>query len=206
MERMTEINTIVLDIGNVLVDFRWEDYLKGCGYTEDIIHKVSRATVMNSLWKKWDRGDIEEEDMIRQSCLLEPGVEKEIHKFFQDILEVVKEFDYAADFVKRLKANGYKVYLLSNYAKSHFKLAKEYFKFLNYVDGGVISYEINRIKPEPEIYEALIDKYQLNPKEAVFLDDLADNLEAAKAFDFYTIKVKSYEQILQDLQKLGVRV
>ena len=42
-------------------------------------------------------------------------------------MQVVKEFDYAAELIKLLKSNGYKVYLLSNYARSHFELDKEFF-------------------------------------------------------------------------------
>jgi putative hydrolase of the HAD superfamily len=178
------ITTIVFDIGNVLVDFRWKAYLEGCGYSEDITRKVSNATVMNPRWKKWDRGDIKGEEMIEQCCLEEPKAEREIRRLFTDLRQLVTEFDYAADLIKTLKDNGYKVYLLSNYADSHFNMAKEHFSFIRYVDGGVISYEVNHIKPEPEIYEALIDKYQLDPAKTVFLDDLTDNLEAAKAFGF----------------------
>ncbi len=203
---MTHINTIIFDIGNVLVDFKWEQYLRDCGYNDEIVRKVSEATVKNDLWKKWDRGDIEEAEIIEQSCKLEPSVEREIKKLFVDIEQLINEFDYSAEIIKKLKENGYKVYLLSNYARSHYELDKKNFKFLDYVDGGIISYEVILAKPEPEIYKALIQKYNINPQEAVFLDDLPENLEAAKPFGFHTIQVKSYQQILEDLQKLGVNI
>ncbi len=203
---MTHINTIIFDIGNVLVDFKWEQYLRDCGYNDEIVRKVSEATVKNDLWKKWDRGDIEEAEIIEQSCKLESSVEREIRKLFVDIEQLINEFDYSAEIIKKLKENGYKVYLLSNYARSHYELDKKNFKFLDYVDGGIISYEVILAKPEPEIYKALIQKYNINPQEAVFLDDLPENLEAAKPFGFHTIQVKSYQQILEDLQKLGVNI
>lgn len=203
---MAEINTIVFDIGNVLVDFRWENYLKDCGYPEDVIIKIGSATVRNQLWKKWDRGDIEVVDMIESCCKQEPKLEKEIRKFFEDLILLVREFDYSSDFIQRLKSSGYQVYLLSNYPKYFFELGKEYLKFFPYVDGCIISYEVNRMKPEPDIYQALIDKYGFNTMEAVFLDDLAENLEAAKPFGFHTIQVKSYEQMLDNLRMLGIRI
>lgn len=200
------INTIIFDIGNVLIKFRWEDYLKDCGYDEEVIQKVANATVNNKLWKEWDRGEKETDELINLCCKQEPCVEKEIRKLFDDFLQLVEEYDYSADFIKNLKQNGYKVYLLSNYSKRNFELGKEYFKFYPYVDGGVISYEIQHIKPEAEIYEALIKKYKINPNEAVFLDDLQENLEGAKPFGFATIQVISYEQTLEDLRELGVRI
>jgi putative hydrolase of the HAD superfamily len=200
------INTIVLDIGNVLAHFGWREYLLSCGYEEEIFDKVSEATVLSSVWKEWDRGAREEAELIEICCQREPGAEKEIRLFFEHVLSMVKEYDYSADFVRCLKENGYKVYLLSNYSRWHFENNKVDFKFIPYVDGGIISHEINYVKPEAEIYEALINKYTINPVEAVFLDDVQENLEGAKPFGFHTILVQSQEQALDDLRKLGVRI
>jgi putative hydrolase of the HAD superfamily len=98
------------------------------------------------------------------------------------------------------------VYLLSNYGRTNFAHAKEQFKFIPLVDGGVISYEVKYIKPEPEIYQILMDKYNINPEEAVFLDDNQANLEAAKVFGFHTIQVTEFDRALEDLRKLGVKI
>jgi haloacid dehalogenase superfamily, subfamily IA, variant 3 with third motif having DD or ED len=203
---MDKINTIVFDIGNVLVAFQWKEYLQSCGYSEEIIERVAKATVKNKRWKEWDRGVIEEQAMIEQCCEQDPGVAKEIIKFFRDFLLLIREYDYSASLIRQLKANGYKVYLLSNYSEKHFEVDKEYFSFLKEVDGWVISYEIKYIKPEAEIYQMLITKYDIIPTEAVFLDDLYENLEGAKPFGFHTIQVKSFLQMTEDLKKLGVEL
>ncbi|MDF2905206.1 MAG: family phosphatase [Herbinix sp.] len=200
------ITTIVLDIGNVLAHFRWKEYLEECGYDQDIRDRIAKATVLNGFWLEWDRGEREEEELIAESIAKDPGVEQEILAFFRSFDKIVKEYDYSGDFVKRLKENGYKVYLLSNYSKKHFTLSKPTFEFIKYVDGGVISYEIKAVKPEPKIYQTLIDKYNINPSEAVFLDDVLANLEGAKPFGFHTIQVESHEQALTDLRELGVRI
>ncbi|NLK27308.1 MAG: HAD family phosphatase [Clostridiales bacterium] len=200
------IDTIVFDIGNVLAHFCWEDYLVDCGYSQEVIDKVSKATVLSPLWNELDRGARKEEEIFAEFVKLDPSVEKEIMAMYKDALDLVKEFDYAADFVRTLKRNGYKIYLLSNYARFTFEHAKKIFKFIQYVDGGVISYQVKYTKPEAEIYQTLIDKYKIEPKKAVFLDDLQANLEGAKPFGFHTIRVESHEQALEDLRKLGVRV
>ncbi len=200
------IDTIVFDIGNVLAHFCWEDYLKDCGYTQEVIDKVSKATVLSPLWNELDRGVRNEEEIFTEFAKSDPSVEKEIMAMYRDALDLVKEYDYSADFVRTLKRNGYKVYLLSNYSRFTFEYAKKIFKFIQYVDGGVISYEVAYTKPEAQIYQALIDKYNIEPTHAVFLDDLQANLEGAKPFGFHTICVKSHEQAVEDLRKLGVRV
>jgi len=200
------INTIVLDIGQVLANFRWEAYLEDCGYDEETTRKVSNATILSKIWGEEDRGAISDEELVALFCSQDTSVTTEITALFDNITELVREYDYSVEFVQRLKANGYKVYLLSNYGRKNFEYAREHFKFIKYVDGGVISYEVKQIKPEPEIYETLIEKYNINPKEAVFLDDSQANLDGAKPFGFYTIHVEEFEQAVEELRVLGVRI
>ena len=76
--------------------------------------------------------------------------------------------------------------------------------FLNYVDGGILSYQEKTIKPEPEIYQRLIEKYSLVPEECVFLDDTEKNLTAAAGFGMHTVHFTDRESALEELRKLGV--
>jgi putative hydrolase of the HAD superfamily len=200
------INTIVLDIGQVLAHFRWLDYLKDCGYYEETIEKVGKATVLGKYWGEVDRGALSDEEIISLCCELDQSVSKEIKALFDNITKTVREYPYSSNFIKQLKANGYKVYLLSNYGNKNFQYAKANFDFINHVDGGVISYEVKHIKPEPEIYKALIDKYELNPEEAVFLDDSVANLEGAKLFGFSTIHFTDFNKALEELRGMGVKI
>jgi putative hydrolase of the HAD superfamily len=204
-ERM--INTVVLDIGNVLARFRWEDYLDDCGYESETKRRIGKATVLSSRWKEWDRGEVEEQELIDACIAEEPELKQEILRlFFDDYEQLVEEYEYSADFIRQLKENGYRVYLLSNYSRMHFHREKKPYRFVDYVDGGVISYEVKHIKPEPEIYRILLEKYAIEPEKAVFLDDLEENLEAARIFGLHTIHVKNQEQALTDLRKLGVKI
>ncbi len=204
--KVSPITTIVLDIGNVLAHFRWKEYMKDCGYSDEIIDRIADATVRTPVWKEWDRGTVEEDELIKMSIAREPELKEEINRFFSEFNDVVMEYEHSSGFVKQLKDNGYRVYLLSNYSGRHFELHSPYFRFKEFVDGGIISYQVKHIKPEPAIYQALIDKYQINPSQAVFLDDLQENLEGAKPFGFYTILVKNHAQALEDLRRLGVRI
>lgn len=200
------ITTIVFDIGNVLAHFGWKEYLQSCGYMEDILRRVSQATVESRMWKEWDRGCCEESDLI-DLCLREnPDIRQELRAFFDQVPNMVEEYDYAPSLVKTLKDNGYQVYVLSNYSRWHFDLNKEHFKFFPYIDGGVVSYQVYHVKPEPEIYKALIEKYDINPEEAVFIDDILENTEGAKPFGFCTIWKQSYEQMIEELRKYGVTI
>jgi len=202
------IKVIILDIGNVLVHFGWKKYLEKQGYDEDMISRIAHATVFNPLWKELDRSKSETipEELKDKFCAMDPEITQDIRKYIDHSFEVVWEYDYAVDFIKTLKENGYLVYLLSNYGKANFKYAKENFKFFPFVDGQVISYELNHVKPEPEIYQYLIEKYHIKPKEAVFLDDMKENIEAAKPFGFHTILFTGLENAIGKLNELGVNI
>ena len=63
------------------------------------------------------------------------------------------------------------MYILSNYGKWTYEHTAEALSFLSDVDGQVFSFEVHQIKPEPEIYRTLLDKFNLVADECVFLDD-----------------------------------
>ena len=72
------------------------------------------------------------------------------------------------------------MYILSNYGKWTYEHTAEALSFLSDVDGQVFSFEVHQIKPEPEIYRTLLDKFNLVADECVFLDDRRENIEAAE--------------------------
>ncbi len=200
------INVIIFDIGNVLAPFAWEDCLREHGFSEEMVRKVGNATVNNILWKEVDRSASLPEELIERFAAQAPEIADEIRQFLQFSDTAVREFDYSAGLIDRLKENGYKVYLLSNYGGRNFQYALDNFEFIKHADGGVISYEVGYVKPEPEIFEALIKKYDINPEEAVFLDDVGDNLEAAAAYGFHTILFEDLEKALKDMRSLNIMI
>lgn len=70
------------------------------------------------------------------------------------------------------------------------------------MDGGIMSYTVQQIKPDEDIYQTLFDRYNLTPEECVFLDDSLKNLETARRLGMRTILVKSPEQAREELDIL----
>ena len=83
----------------------------------------------------------------------------------------------------------------------HFKKACDVFEL---VDGCVLSYEGHQVKPNPSIYKTLLEKYQLNPQESVFIDDNAKNIKTALDLDLIARKVEpnSEESVLDAIKDL----
>lgn len=201
---MKKITTVILDIGKVLVEFDWKSYIANCGYTDEINEELGNIIFNNPKWKERDRGHREEIEYQEMFISMAPHLEKEIKEIFKNIINIVEVYSFSTEWVKSLKDQGLKVYLLSNYSKASFENDLSKFDFINYVDGGVISYEVKYVKPEIEIYQKLLNKYSINPNEAVFLDDVIENLETARILGIETIHVTSHEAAIKGLAKLGI--
>ena len=173
------IRNVVFDIGQVLLGFDWRKFIAGMNIREEKQRQLAHVTLGNiPHWNEHDRGMCDEE-FVKKSLLIEPDIEEELRYYLAHIGTIAREYDHSVPLIRSLKEKGYGVYLLSNYGVTPFKYAKENMKFFDEVDGMIISHEVGLIKPEPGIYELLFEKYGLVPEECVFIDDRADNIEAA---------------------------
>lgn len=199
------IRNIIFDIGNVLARFRWKDLFVDLGFTGEKFERIAAATILHpTMWPEFDRSLMSDEEIIASCIARVPEYEKEIRKLFSHTELLVDEYPYSYGWIKDLKERGYKIYLLSNYGKTSFEAAVNHrrLSFMPLIDGGVISYEVQVVKPEPGIYEALIKKYNLVPEECVFLDDREENVKAARKCGFHSIVVEGYEQAAKALNNI----
>ena len=119
--------------------------------------------------------------------------------------------DEGVRFVKECKQAGHNLYILSNWDSESFALlAQEYPDFFNLFDGIVISGKVGLVKPDPAIFEYILNKYDLEPSDTVFIDDQQENIDAAQAMGIYSIRyakkkglIKSYHDFDCICQKLN---
>lgn len=196
------IKNIIFDIGNVLTDFGWEAFFDSFGFSEDILKRLAKATVLSESWQEYDRGKMSDEEILNSFIENDPGIEKELRQIFQSVKGMVTREEFAIPWLQSLKESGYHVYYLSNFSHIAHVDCIEALDFLPLMDGGILSYQDQLIKPQPEIYELLLSRYHLNPEECVFLDDTERNLFPAQALGMKTILVKNHEQAVRDLGML----
>ncbi len=198
------IKTVIFDIGNVLAGFAWEEYFRSFGYPEEIFQRLAKATVGSRSWQEHDRGALSDEEIMDLFIGNDPGIEKELRETLDNIDGMLVRYDYAIPWIQELKGKGYQVLVLSNFAHKAYEDCKDVLDFLDYVDGGILSFRDKVVKPEPEIYRLLMERYGLKPEECVFLDDTEKNLPPAEAFGMHTVHFKNREQAVEELKKMGV--
>lgn len=198
------IKNIIFDIGNVLTDFRWKDFLQDKGFDGEMIKRIAAASILSPLWCELDRGAWTEEELMQGFIGEAPELEKELHIAYDDIHGMVTPRAYAIPWLQELKAKGYRVLYLSNFSRKAEAECSEALDFLPYMDGGILSYKEQLIKPDPAIYQLLLARYNLVPEECVFLDDTLANVEAAEALGIHGIHFITKEQAEEELHKLGV--
>ncbi len=198
------ITTIIFDIGNVLADFNWEKCFRTFGYDEETFARLAKATVLSPMWNEYDRGVMSDEEIMQGFIDNDPEIEDQIREALQDVGATVFRNDYAIPWIKELQGKGYRCLYLSNFSRRGHRECADALDFIPYMDGGILSYQEKLIKPMPEIYQLLIDRYSLKPEECVFLDDTLRNLEAAEKFGIHTIHFKNKKQAAGELRELGV--
>ena len=200
------INTVIFDVGMVLARFRWKEYLEEFKWSEEIKEKVAKATVLSTTWNQFDKGSMTWQELYDEFCSNDETVKNEITLFFKNLENIVQMYADSVEWVKSVKESGYRVYILSNYPEYLYEKSQKELRFLEYVDGAVFSFREKTVKPEPEIYQCLLERYSIHPNEAVFLDDVAINLEAAKKHGIHTILVSDREVAQAELQKMLKKV
>lgn len=184
------IKTIVFDVGGVLVDFRWPEYLqKDLGITGERFDAVCRAMMYNPAWIELDRNVIPRSEVIDGFKQVEPSASDDIDLFWKDPEYLVVPYEDSAEWVRSLHERGYRILLLSNYPESLWKLHEPHFTFMPYVDGKLVSWQVQQIKPDEEIYRTLFERFAIKPEESVFLDDTQANTDAAARLGMHTVTV-----------------
>lgn len=197
------IRTVILDIGNVLAAFCWEKMLQGFGLEGEAFEKVADATVRHQGWQTLDQGTISTNEAIEMFAREAPEYREYIERIYQDPTKMIEQYDYAIPWIKDLKSRGYRVYILSNWSEPAYCACRDNaLSFLPLVDGVVFSFQEQVIKPDQRIYDILCTRYNINPSEAVFLDDGEKNVIAAREYGLHAIHFTSYEQGRAKLEEL----
>ncbi len=195
------IRNIVFDIGGVLASFVPEHVMDVLGFSAEA-RDAFRREIFGRLWLTCDRIPYDDAEVRALFKAAVPGFEAEVDRLWDGLAPITREMPYACDWLAGLKARGYRIYILSNYGKRSFEINSPRYRFLSLADGQLISYEVQHVKPEPEIYRLLCARCGIRPEESVFIDDVPANIEAARALGFAGLVFDGYETTSARLEPL----
>ena len=199
------IKNIILDVGKVLVAWEPEDAMKKLGFDDKTVKVVADATVNTPVWLETDRGVWSDEQILQAFYEKAPEYKKEINLFWNHLELAITQFSYTKEWISNMKKEGLHVYILSNYGDWTYQRTKDNaLDFLLLTDGDIFSYSVRQVKPDVEIYETLLKKYQLTADECVFIDDRMENIEGAEKAGIHGICFETIEQVKEDLKKYNV--
>lgn len=201
------IRNIVFDMGWVLFQYEPKQYVAKRFPNPEDAKLVLRELFDHPDWVKLDYGTVTEEEYIRSVLdRLPERLWADTRWLFENwdyLFEVIPEMQTLA---RDLKQNGYRLFLLTNMGTRYHRFFQRV-PATEYVDGAVISAEEHCIKPEPQIYRILFERYSLRPEECFFIDDRPENIEAGRKLGMPGfIYGQDVEQLKSALREAGVRI
>lgn len=200
------IKNLIFDFGNVVISFN-PDYMTGCITKEPNEFELLRDAVFNpKTFEQTDKGYITADEHKKIVCKELP---KHLHKKAEQILDTwylnLPVWQGMEELLNDAKRAGYKLFLLSN-INIQFSENKHKVEILKLFDGVVLSSEVKHTKPDPVIYNTLLENYDLKANECMFVDDRQQNIDGGEAvgikgylFDGDAAKLREFINSAKDL-------
>lgn len=200
---MNKIKNIIFDFGGVLID--WNPihlYRKEFENESDM-----RYFLENICTPEWNI----QQDAGRPLALATEMLQKE-HPEYKELIGyyygrwdemlggVMKESERI---LKALKPS-YSLYGLTNWSAETITIAYKKYDFFELLDGIVVSGDEKLIKPDPKLYQVLLDRYKLKATESLFIDDNIKNIETAQDMGFHTIHFTENTNLEEEMKRMGV--
>lgn len=175
-----KIKNIILDMGNVLLDYNPDVSLNMFCSSEDEKEVIRKELFNGPEWIMADRGDIKDKDRFD---LVKARVPEKYHEALKNCAYkwdiCMEPLNGAREFCHYVKEKGYGIYILSNASDLFYQYFPRFLP-LDFFDGVFVSSDVHMIKPDVKIYKAFLEKYGLIADECLFIDDRKDNVEGAR--------------------------
>lgn len=201
------INTVIFDVGGVLLDFPWTKFAMELKISEEARKVILEKVIDSPLFAECDLSVEPFETLVQKFCAIAPEYSDEIRLLIETMYTCIKPFPYTDEWLSTLKNKGYKLYILSNWSQHAYEKLTEngVMDFERFMDGSTWSFREHMRKPDPEIFETLLRKNQIDPAHAVFIDDNEENVKASRKAGIAAIQFKDYSDAKKQLIRLGVR-
>ena len=200
-----DIKNIIFDFGGVVMDWNPRYFFKDY-FNDDEKMEYFLKNITTDEWNiEQDRGRTLAEGTAIQVANF-PEWEKEIRAYYDNWTTMLKsEIADNVAVLRKLEHSEYELFGLTNWSAETFPYALENYDFFTIFKGKiVVSGTEKLIKPNPEIWHVLLNRYQIKAEESVFIDDNFKNIEVAKSLGFICIHIKEDTDLEKELRDLGI--
>jgi putative hydrolase of the HAD superfamily len=200
---LARVRNVVFDFGGVLVSWRPQEIIDSF-YAEPHLREALRLHAFQHVdWLDMDRGTLDEASVVRRCAARMARPESELRALFEHVRAALTPIDPTVALLRELRERkGLKLYGLSNMSQTTFAYLHARHDFFKLFDGIVVSAAVKLLKPEPEIYEHLRDRFALDFGESVFIDDVQPNVESARQVGLRAIQFLTTDQVRRELEPL----
>lgn len=200
-----EIDTIIFDLGGVLIDWNPRHLYRKIFKTEEEIEWFLQ-NVCTSDWNEQQDAGRSFEEATNELLANFPDHAVAIRAWYDRWEETINgSIPDTVEILRQIKGSKkYRLYALTNWSEQTFPWALRNFEFLHWFEGIVVSGHEKTRKPFPEFYQILLDRYQINPAKAIFIDDVHRNILGGQAVGIQGLHFQSPLQLKDDLVRLGL--
>ena len=199
----SKIKNIIFDFGGVVMDWNQRYYFKNYFKNDEKMEFFLKNIATDEWNAEQDRGRSLAEGT---EILVEkhPTWETEIRAFYDNWTTMLKgDIPENVAALETLAKTEFELYGLTNWSAETFPYALANYDFFEHFGGKiVVSGEEKLIKPDPKIWQVLIERYNILPEESIFIDDNAKNIEVAKKLGFHTIHCVPNINLLEEIEKI----
>ncbi len=196
------VRNVIFDFGGVLVTWRPQEIIDSF-YADPALREALRThAFQHDDWLAMDRGTLDETTVALRCAARMARPEAELRALFDHVRAALTPIEPTVALLHELRERGFRLYGLSNMSATVFAHLAGRHEFFKLFDGIVVSAAVKLLKPEPEIYEHLRERFELDFAESVFIDDLTRNVESARAVGLPAIQFLSPEQVRAELAAL----
>ena len=194
---------IILDMGNVLLEWNKDKILKAVAKTEKDYLILDKAIFQSGLWERLDLGTLTREELVDEVIsLLGDCYQKKVEEVIWNWPTYIDIYREVFPLLARLKENGHRIFVLSNTSPVFYELLKDQLAPLEKIlDGFILSCDIKAIKPDRKMFEEILRKYELSPDNCIFLDDVKENTNMAESLGIKAYQVKQRSDVVDILKK-----
>jgi HAD superfamily hydrolase (TIGR01509 family) len=177
----TVLRNVIFDVGGVLVDWNPQRILEGFYADPGTRKLLADALFLHPDWRALDRGELSEADLVVSVSERAGRPVAELEALLDAIRASLLPKPATIALLRSLHRQRVPLYCLSNMPVSIYAYLRVRHDFWDLFRGIVISGEVGMLKPEPEIYEYLLARFALQAEDTIFIDDMPQNIEGARA-------------------------